>query len=65
MLSYTLRNKNLMKYSELIILGVITFGVDNYKHFWLDTISLLHLALLHLALSATPNVITPNVMSSE
>ena len=40
-------------------------GIENYKHFWLETISLIHLALLHLAFSATPNVITPNVISSE
>ena len=44
-----------------ITLGVITF--ETYKHFWLETISLLHLALLHLSLSATPNVITPNVIN--
>ena len=34
-------------------------GIENYKHFWLETMSLLHLALLHLALSETLNVITP------
>ena len=38
-------------------------GIENYKHFWLETISLLHLALLHLALSATPNVTTHNLCS--
>ena len=38
-------------------------GIETYKHFWLETIRLIHLALLHLALSATPNVITPNVIN--
>ena len=40
-------------------------GFENYRHFWLETISLLHLALLHLALSPTTNVTTTNVISSE
>ena len=33
-------------------------GIEAYKYFWLETIS-----LLHLALSATPNVITPKVIN--